>query len=127
MNNVTLIGRLTKDVEMHKSQSGLAIGSFTLAVDRPVQAGHDKQADFIPIVTFGKQAENCGKYIGKGRLVAINGRIQTRSYEKDGQKRYVTEVIANTVQFLDKPKDDAPVATLDGFDEFAGLDEELPF
>lgn len=128
MNIAILIGRLTRDVEMRQSQNGLAIATFTIAVDRQVSAGQEKQADFIPVVVFGKQAENCGKYIGKGRLVAVTGRIQTRSYEKDGQKRYVTEIVANSVQFLDKGKQDAPTSDIDGFTDMGEYNEgELPF
>ena len=98
MNNVVLIGRLTKEPEMRYSGE-TAVTTFTLAVDRPMSK--DKTADFIRIVTFGKTAELCEKYLAKGRQVAIQGRIQTGSYEdKDGKRVYTTDVIADRVQFL---------------------------
>jgi single-strand DNA-binding protein len=105
MNKVTLIGRLTKDPELKFTPgTGTAVATFTVAVDRrlPNKDGQ-READFIPIVVWGKQAENTANYMSKGKLIAIAGRIQTRSYDaKDGTKRYVTEVVAEEVQFLDK-------------------------
>ena len=98
MNNVVLIGRLTKDPETRYSGE-TAVTTFTLAVDRPMSK--DKTADFIRIVTFGKTAELCEKYLAKGRQIAIQGRIQTGSYEdKDGKRVYTTDVVADRVQFL---------------------------
>lgn len=105
LNKVTLIGRLTKDPELKfTSTNNKAVASFTLAVNRPYSNKQgEKEADFIPIVVWGKTAENCGNYIGKGSLVGISGRIQTRSYDgQDGQKRYVTEIVADEVHFLDR-------------------------
>ncbi len=104
LNRVVLIGRLTKDVELRYSQSGTAVGSFTLAVDRNrTNAQGERETDFIPVVAWQKQAENCANYIGKGSLVAVDGRIQVRTYDtKDGQRRWVAEVIAENVRFLDK-------------------------
>lgn len=101
MNNVILIGRLTKDPETrYLPQTETAVANFTLAVDRPM--AKEKTADFIRIVTFGKTAELCEKYLAKGRLVAIQGRIQTGSYTtKEGETRYTTDVYADRVQFLD--------------------------
>ena len=99
MNTVILVGRLTRDPELKFLQSGKAVCKFTLAVDKPFG---DKEADFIPIVVWGKIGEACGNNLNKGRLVAVSGRIQTRSYEaKDGSKRNVTEIIASQVKFLD--------------------------
>lgn len=105
MNKVVLIGRLTKDPELRFTPgSGAAVTTFTLAVDRYNTKTGKNEADFIPIVIWGKQAENTANYMSKGGQVAISGRIQTRSYDaKDGTKRYVTEVVAdmvNGVQFL---------------------------
>ena len=103
MNKVVLIGRLTKDPELRYTASGTAVARFTLAVDRGFknQQG-EKQADFIPITVWRTQAENCAKYLQKGRLVAVAGRIQTGSYETpDGQRRYTTEVVADEVRFLE--------------------------
>lgn len=106
MNSVNLIGRLTKDPEVRYSTGAnqTAVARFTLAVDRERQ---EDEADFISCVTFGKSAENMEKYMSKGRKVAVIGRIQTGSYEKDGKKYYTTDVICNRVEFLDK-KTDAP-------------------
>jgi single-strand DNA-binding protein len=105
MNKVTLIGRLTKDPELKFTPgAGTAVATFTVAVDRrlPNKDGQ-READFIPIVVWGKPAENTANYMSKGKLIAISGRIQTRSYDaKDGTKRYVTEVVAEEVQFLDR-------------------------
>ena len=113
MNVTILIGRLTKDPETKYTQSGKAVCNFTLAVDR--EFSKEKEADFIPVVVWNKTAEACGNNLAKGRLVAVQGRLQVRSYDKDGSKRYVTEVIANQVQFLDwgkgKGKPEEPGAT----------------
>ena len=101
MNNVTLIGRLTRDPELrYISTNQTPVATFTLAVDRPFSK--DKQADFIRITVFGKQAENCERYLKQGRRSAVQGRIQTGSYKnKDGATIYTTEVIADRVEFLD--------------------------
>ncbi|MDD2401939.1 MAG: single-stranded DNA-binding protein [Clostridia bacterium] len=107
LNHVVLIGRLTKDPELRYTPSGTAVASFTLAVDRyrSNQQG-EKEADFIPIVVWQKQAENCANYIGKGSLVAVDGRLQVRTYDdKEGQRHWVTEVIASIVKFLDRRGD----------------------
>lgn len=107
LNKIIIIGRLTRDVELRFTQTGKAVANFTVAVDRPFKnANGEKEADFIPVVVWGKLAENCSNYIGKGRLVAVDGRLQTRSYDgNDGQRKYITEIVADTVQFLDKPKE----------------------
>lgn len=102
LNRIILIGRLTKDPELRFTQSGKAVCSFTLAVDRPyVGADGSREADFINIVVWNKTAENCAQYLAKGKLAAVDGRLQIRSYEgQDGQRRYVTEVVAEAVRFL---------------------------
>ncbi|WP_394897759.1 single-stranded DNA-binding protein [Clostridium butyricum] len=105
MNKVVLIGRLTKDPELRFTPgSGAAVTTLTLAVDRYNLKTNQNEADFIPIVIWGKQAENTANYMSKGGQVAISGKIQTRSYDaKDGTKRYITEVVADQfggVQFL---------------------------
>ncbi len=103
MNKAFLIGRLTKDPELRYSSSNAAIANFTVAISRQYtnQQGQ-KETDFINVVAFQKQAENIKKYITKGSLVAVDGRIQTRNYEdKDGKRVYITEVVADRVQFLD--------------------------
>lgn len=102
MNKVILIGRLTRDPELRYTSSNIATASFSIAVDRNfTNQNGEREADFINIVVWRKQAENCKNYLTKGSQVAIDGRIQTRSYDgQDGQKRYVTEVVADNVQFL---------------------------
>lgn len=105
MNKVVLIGRLTKDPELRFTPgTGAAVTTLTLAVDRYNTKTGQNEADFIPVVIWGKQAESTANYMSKGSQMAISGRIQTRSYDaKDGTKRYVTEVVADPVggvQFL---------------------------
>ncbi|GGF94125.1 single-stranded DNA-binding protein [Paenibacillus abyssi] len=103
LNRVILIGRLTKDPEMRYTPSGVAVTQFTLAVDRPFTSGQgEREADFIPIVTWRQLAETCANYLRKGRLTAVEGRIQVRNYENnEGKRVYVTEVIADNVRFLE--------------------------
>lgn len=103
MNKVVLIGRLTKDPDLRYTSSNIPAATFTIAVNRPFQNQSGvREADFINIVVWRKQAENVKKYITKGSLVAVEGRIQTRNYDdKDGKKVYVTEVVADNVQFLE--------------------------
>lgn len=108
MNSVVLIGRLTKDPEVRYTGDQMAVASFTVAIDRPQRGDKEKQTDFPRVTVFGKQAENCERFLKKGRLVAVEGRIQTGSYtNKEGQKVYTTDVVANRVEFLewgDKPE-----------------------
>lgn len=103
MNKAFLIGRLTRDPELRYSSSNAAIVNFSIAIDRQYTNNQgQRETDFINIVAFQKQAENIKKYVFKGSLVAVDGRIQTRNYEdKDGKRVYVTEVVADRVQFLD--------------------------
>ncbi|WP_010305341.1 single-stranded DNA-binding protein [Kurthia senegalensis] len=103
INSVTLVGRLTKDVELRQTQSGLATAKFTLAVNRPFKSQDgEQQADFIQVVVWRKQAENCAQYLRKGSLAGVTGRIQTGSYEgQDGKRVYTTDVVADNVQFLE--------------------------
>ena len=103
MNNVVLIGRLTRDPEVrYISESQMAVATFTVAIDRPTRAGQEKKTDFPRITVFGRQAENCERFLAKGRLVGIQGRIQTGSYtDKDGKTVYTTDVVANNVEFLE--------------------------
>jgi single-strand DNA-binding protein len=105
MNKVVLIGRLTKDPELKFTPgNGTAVATLTLAVDRRVpNKNGQREADFIQVTVWGKSAENTANYMSKGRLMGVSGRIQTRTYEaKDGTRRYVTEVVADEVQFLDR-------------------------
>lgn len=104
MNKVVLVGRLTKDPELkYTPGKGTAVTTITLAVDKFNTATNQREADFITVVIWGKQAESTAQYMSKGSLMAISGRIQTRSYDaQDGSRRYITEVVANEVSFLGK-------------------------
>ena len=102
MNNVSLIGRLTKDVQERRTQKGTPVVSFTLAVDR---RNKDDGADFIPCIAWDKAAETIAKYVHKGDLFAVTGYIQTRSYEKDGRMNYVAEVVTTSFQFLERKRE----------------------
>ncbi|HDS3905627.1 TPA: single-stranded DNA-binding protein [Staphylococcus aureus] len=103
LNRVVLAGRLTKDPELRSAPNGVNVGTFTLAVNRTfTNAQGEREADFINVVVFKKQAENVEKYLSKGSLAGVDGRLQTRNYEnKDGQRVFVTEVVADSVQFLE--------------------------
>lgn len=103
INRVVLVGRLTRDPELRYTPSGVAVANFTLAVNRTFtnQQG-EREADFINVVVWRKQAENCANYLHKGRLAGVEGRIQTRHYDNnEGRRVYVTEVVADNVQFLE--------------------------
>jgi len=110
LNRVVLIGRLTRDPELrYTPNAGAAVANFTLAVDRPFtnQQG-ERETDFINIVTWRRQAENCAQYLKKGRLAGVDGRIQIRSYDdSQGVRRKAIEVVADNVQFLEKPSQQA--------------------
>jgi len=106
MNKVFLIGRLSRDPELRHTNSGMAVCQINVAVSRRTGAGKDPETDFINVVVWDKQAENVSKYLAKGRQVAVEGRIQTRSYDNnEGKKTYVTEVVANNVEFLGSAND----------------------
>ena len=134
MNNVVLVGRLTRDPELkYIPGSGTAVANFAIAVDREF-TGKDgkKETDFIDIQVWGKSAENCANYIGKGSLVAIQGSIRVDSYQdQDGNNRKITRVNANRVQFLDSKKDKQENNTMPGFEPqgFQQVDDsdEIPF
>lgn len=116
MNKVVLIGRTTKEIDLRYTQSNKAVASFTLAVDR-----RGEGADFISCVAWGNTAEVMSKYVRKGNKIGIHGHISTRSYDKNGQKVYVTEVVADEVEFLEKREQK------NGFVEMDDDDGELPF
>lgn len=140
MNSVQLIGRLTKDPEVRYTTSQMAVGTFVLAVDRPPNRDGEKRADFPIIKVFGKQAEVVEKYVHKGDKIALEGRIQTDSYEKDGRRVYTTDVVAFRIEFLgrkgntgdhtekapaEKPHvDETPVEVPDNFQQ---IDDDVPF
>ena len=139
MNSVTLIGRLTKDPDVRYTNDNNAITNFTLAVDRPFSK--EKVTDFHRIVAFGKLGETCGKYLEKGKKIAIQGRIQNRSFEtKTGDKVQVTEIVAETMEFLDSKssnnderpapkKQNIPEGFIEEEPRYATLDdgEDIPF
>lgn len=108
LNKIILIGRLTRDPELRYTPSGVPVSQFTLAVDRNfTDRQGQRQTDFIDIVTWQKLAEICAKNLGKGRLVAVDGRLQIRSYDdSQGVRRKAAEVIADNVRFLDRPRGD---------------------
>ena len=133
MNSVQLLGRLARDPEVRYTDGGATIASFTLAVDRRFKQENGETADFISCKAFGKTAEFIEKYFGKGKKLALNGRIQTGSYtNKDGAKVYTTEVIVENVEFVEsKGVENGGGSANAKNDDFMnvpdGLDEELPF
>lgn len=130
MNKSVIIGRITKEIDLRYTQSGTAVASFTLAVDRRQSKDKDKETDFIPVVVWGKSAESTAQYTGKGKLIAIAGRIQTRSYDhKDGYKVYVTEVVAEDVQFLEWSKDkESNNSSGSSYEDMTPVDDgDIPF
>lgn len=139
MNKVILIGRLTKDVELRYTQTNnTAVASFSLAVNRKfVKTGEERQADFFNIIAWNKLAENISKYLFKGNQVAISGRLETRSWDDpNGQKHYVTEVIAEEIDFIgskNKQNNEAilnsptPINKNDDTSDFICNGDDLPF
>ncbi|MCL2816957.1 MAG: single-stranded DNA-binding protein [Clostridiales bacterium] len=132
LNRIILIGRLTKDPELRYTPSGAAVASFSLAVDRNFKsASGERETDFINIVAWRQLGEHCSKYLSKGKLAAVEGRLQIRSYEaKDGQKRQAAEVVADDVRFL-SPKEGgggayAPAAPENDGDMLL-TDDDVPF
>jgi single-strand DNA-binding protein len=102
LNRVVLVGRLTKDPDLRYTPNGVAVCNFTLAVNRPFKNDGEQQADFINCVCWRKPAENLANYMSKGSLVGVDGRVQTRSFDNsDGNRVFVTEVLADSVQFLE--------------------------
>jgi single-strand DNA-binding protein len=128
LNRIVLVGRLTKDPELrYTPANGVAVTSFTLAVNRRFKSPGQPDADFVPIVVWKQQAENCAKYLGKGSLVGVDGRLQIRSYEdREGQRRTIAEVVADSVQFLESAKDRRGADNPQPFDDVVG-EEDVPF
>lgn len=143
MNKAIIIGNLTKDPELRVTGNSISVCSFTVAVSRKYKDQNgERQTDFIPVVTWRGLADNCGKYLAKGRKVGVTGVIQTRSYDaQDGTKRYVTEIVAEDVEFLTPagqgtgapPMAGADMAQMpppmgNDMDSFTAIDDdELPF
>jgi len=131
LNRIILIGRLTHDPELRYTPAeGVAVATFSIAVDRPFtnQKG-EKETDFIRIVVWRKQAENCANYLSKGRLVAVEGRLQVRSYDdKEGIRRTIAEVVATSVTFLESKKSlSEGQADFPEHDSIVVQDEDVPF
>lgn len=128
MNHFVGIGRLTRDPNVKYTQSGKAYASFTLAIDRRKSADGNQQADFIQCVAWEKTAEVISQYVSKGQKIAVEGRIQTRSYDaQDGTKRYVTEVVVQSMEFCDNK---GGVASTTNGGTYAGApvpDDDIPF
>jgi len=126
MNKAILMGRLTKDPELRYTQNGTAVCNFTLAINRRFK---QEETDFIPVVAWSKTAEFCEKYFGKGRQVAVVGRIETSNWEdSNGNRRYKTEVVADEVYFADsKPQEQSTNTEHDGGFYTPDDDDELPF
>lgn len=134
MNKVVLMGRLTRDPETRYSQGqdSLCIARYTLAVDRRQKKDNEAAADFIPIVAFGKAGEFAEKYFKKGTKLVVSGRIQTGSYtNKDGQKVYTTEVVAEDQEFAESKRSESATQPADSNDGFMnlpeGIEDDLPF
>lgn len=136
INRVLLVGRLTRDPELRYTPNGVAVATFTLAVNRQFtnQQG-EREADFINCVVWRKPAENVANFLKKGSLAGVDGKIQTRSYEKDGRTVYVTEVVADSVQFLEpKNSNDGKKQQRNGVyknnqpnnDPFSGQTDDVP-
>jgi single-strand DNA-binding protein len=129
MNKVIIVGRLTRDPEVRYTQTGKAVASFSVAVDTGF--GENKRADFIPVVVWEKLAEVCGNNLSKGRRVLVEGRLQIRDYEKDGQKRRAADVVAQNIEFLDsKQQPSASPKSPDDPTQFGTEvfpEEEIPF
>ena len=126
MNKVMLIGRITHDLDLRYTPSGTAVLQFNIAINRPKDENGEQKADFPTIVVWGKQAENLNKYQKKGSQIGIVGRIQTRNYDNnEGKKVYVTEVIAENVEFLESKKDDSNFKNLTETQPTNNTSEEL--
>ena len=130
LNNVVIMGRLTRDPELRRTQSGTAVTSFTMAVDRDFKSqSGEKETDFIDVVAWRNTGEFAAKYLAKGRMAAVEGRIQVRDWQdKDGNRRKSVEVVADNVYFADSKRDSKPQESRDEqeFDEIED-DGDLPF
>ena len=138
MNKCILVGNLTRDPELKQTSSGISVCTFSIAVNRNfTNSNGDREADFLNIVTWRNLAENCGKYLAKGRKVAVCGQIQTRSYDdKDGNKRYITEIVADDVEFINTgagseggaPREEKPAHKSTPVSELKPIEDDgLPF
>lgn len=130
MNRIFVLGRLVRDPEVRYTPNGRVVCQFTLAVDRPfVNQDGQREADFIPVVIWGKQAETCGNSLQKGHRALVEGRLQIRTYEdKEGNKRPVTEIIADRFEFIEKKGESSKTSPSSSSTSFDGMGEEtIPF
>lgn len=129
LNRVIMIGRLVRDPELRYTQSGIAVCTFTLAVDRPFKSAEgEKETDLIDVLAWRKTGELCANYLAKGKMAAVEGRLQVRSYEaKDGSKRKTVEVVADNVQFLSPKTEENSGYVLPAQPEQGGEEDDLPF
>lgn len=133
MNKVIMMGRLTKDPDSRTTGSGTSVCSFSIAVDRRYRdADGNRQADFFNVVAWRQLADVCGKYLAKGRQVMVEGNLQNRSYEKDGTKHYITEIVAENIEFAggrnDSPAQQQRASTVPEANSFTEVtDDDLPF
>lgn len=127
MNNIVLLGRLTKDADIRSTQSGKVVASFTLAVDRPYTQNGKREADFIACQIWGKSAEVLGKSVHKGQRILLEGRLQIRQYtDKNGNKRTAAEVVTDRFEFIERKEQTAP-QSMEDFGQQMPFDEEIPF
>ena len=138
LNSVVIMGRITAPLELRSTQSGTSVLQFTVAVDRDyTKHGEERQADFISCVAWKQTAEFISRYFGKGRMIALTGRLQSRTYDdKNGSRHYITELIVNTASFTGEPKQDGggydqgnqqPAGDLDYLDPDVISDDGVPF
>ena len=127
MNNIVLLGRLTKDADIRSTQSGKVVASFTLAVDRPYTQNGKREVDFIACQIWGKSAEVLGKSVRKGQRILLEGRLQIRQYtDKNGNKRTAAEVVADRFEFIERKEQTEPQG-MENFGQQMPFDEEIPF
>ena len=130
LNRITIMGRMTRDPELRRTGSGIAVASFTLSVDRDFSSkdSGEKETDFIDCVAWRQSGEFVSKYFSKGRMAVVSGRLQIRNWEdNDGNKRRTAEVVADNVYFCDSKKDNAPATDNGNFAMLTDNDSDLPF
>lgn len=133
INSITMAGRLTRDPELRSTSNGNSVGNFNIACERSFKGQNDeKEVDFIPVVVWRTLAENCGRYLSKGNMVCVHGRLQIREYtDKEGIRRSIAEIVADDVQFM-TPKNSGEKRQDSRQDDYFGedidpLDDDIPF
>ena len=130
LNKVIILGRITQDLELKQTPSGVSVLSFTVAVDRSYTKGEEKQSDFISCVAWKERAEFISRYFGKGRMIAVEGQLRTRTYEdKHGSKHYITEVYVDNASFTgEKKAENQPmIGNPDDYEDVLSEDGTIPF